>query len=76
MLVVLSLVFCMGSLLLTFIELARTIETMRVGPSARASSSNTYSQAASIAKSITFICRFLFHCVQFLFLFRYGNVSV
>jgi hypothetical protein len=72
----LCLVLCMGSLLLTVIELAKTIETMRTSSSKhRQESSTNYSQSVSITESITFIFRFLFHCMQFTYLFRYGNVS-
>ena len=65
----------MGGLLLTVIELAKTIETIRVGNANLKESLNAYSRSPFIAKAITFIFRFLFHSVQFTFLFRYGNVS-
>jgi hypothetical protein len=66
----------MGSLLLTVIELAKTIETMRVDPKIRDEFVSNYSQAVFVSKSITFIFRFIFHSIQFTFLFRYGNVSI
>jgi hypothetical protein len=65
----------MGSLLLTAIELAKIIEIMRAGSEHRDGHSSNYPKAIFVARSITFIFRFLFHCVQFTFLFRYGNVS-
>jgi len=61
----------MGSLVLTIIELARIIEIIRTDSKERALNS----KSVFVTKSITFIFRFLFHCVQFTFLFRYGNVS-
>ena len=61
----------MGSVLLTVIELAKTVEILR----SNAAHTLHYPQIVFIAKSITFIFRFLFHCVQFTFIFRYGNVS-
>ena len=65
----------MGSLLLTIIELAKTIEMIRIGPKYRDVHSMSYSQPVFVTKSIMFIFRLLFHCIQFIFLFRYGNVS-
>jgi hypothetical protein len=65
----------MGSLVLTIIELAKTIEIMRTDSNERGVYLINYSQSVFVTKSITFIFRFLFHCVQFIFLFRYGNVS-
>lgn len=65
------LVLCMGSIILTVIELAKTIEILRTN----GLHIPHYPQIVFIAKTMTFILRFLFHCVQFIFLFRYGNVS-
>ncbi|UJR37193.1 hypothetical protein I4U23_029901 [Adineta vaga] len=67
---------CMGSLLLTVIELAKTMETLRTEPIHHRDSLNTYSKSSFIAKTITYIFRFFFHCVQFTFLFRYGNIII
>lgn len=68
----------MGGLLLTVIELARTI--VRIGTEETtvraASTTTTYSSSVTITRIISYIFRFLFHCVQFTFLFRYGNVSI
>jgi len=69
------LVLCMGSLLLTVIELAKTVETIRTDPIHHKALLTNYSKSAFLSKSITYIFRFVFHCVQFTFLFRYGNVS-
>ena len=65
----------MGSFLLTIVELAKTIETMRTGPEHHDRHSINYSQSVLITKSMTYIFRLIFHVVQFIFLFRYGNVS-
>jgi hypothetical protein len=65
----------MGSLLLTVIELAKTVETIRTDPIHQKALLTNYSKPAFLSRSITYIFRFLFHCVQFTFLFRYGNVS-
>ena len=69
----------MGGLLLTLIEIAKTIvklgsdeETATIIPTASIGESS--STAVLVTKLITYIFRFLFHCVQFTFLFRYGNV--
>jgi len=69
-----TLVLCMGSLLLTVIELARTGEILRLDFIENISNEYHYSRTVYITKMITFIYRFLFHCIQFTFLFRYGNV--
>ena len=69
------LVLCMGSLLLSIVELAETVEMLRSHPYTYEILFVSYSRPLFIAKAITFICRFIFHSVQFLFLFRYGNVS-
>jgi hypothetical protein len=69
------LVLCMGSLLLTIIELAKTIEMIRTASENHRAYVPTYSKSVFVTKSITFLFRFLFHCVQFTFLFQYGNVS-
>jgi hypothetical protein len=65
----------MGSLILTLIELARTIVTIGTDGLTRDSLSINYSSTVTITKAISYVFRFLFHCVQFTFLFRYGNVS-
>lgn len=64
----------MGSLILTLIELAKTIATVDVHGIARTALEPKYHSSVSIARSIAYVFRFLFHCVQFSFLFRYGNV--
>jgi hypothetical protein len=69
------IVLCLGSLLLTVIESAQTLERVRVHSQGNVIDPRSDSSAISISKAITFICRFVFHCVQFFFLFRYGNVS-
>jgi hypothetical protein len=66
----------MGGLTLTVIELARTIARIGEDRSTRGLLPTNYSSPVAIARSITYILRFLFHCVQFTFLFRYGNVSI
>jgi hypothetical protein len=65
----------MGSLVITIIELAKTIEIMRTHSDEHQSHVTDYSESVYITKSLTYIFRCLFHCVQFTFLFRYGNVS-
>jgi hypothetical protein len=65
----------MGSLLLTVIELAKTIEIMRSDSEDHGEHSPNYPRAVFVAKAIKLIFRFLFHSVQFTFLFQYGNVS-
>jgi hypothetical protein len=65
----------MGSLLLTVIELLKTIEIIRTGSEDHSGHSPNYPRVIFVARAITYISRFLFHCVQFTFVFRYGNVS-
>jgi hypothetical protein len=65
----------MGSLILTVIELARTVAAMGSNELTRDSNLMKNTSAVTITRSISYIFRFLFHCVQFTFLFRYGNVS-
>ena len=68
----------MGGLVLTVIEIAKTIariESEEVTTRASLPSAGTYTSAVTITKLITYMLRFLFHCVQFSFLFRYSNVS-
>ena len=65
----------MGGLILTLIELAITVVTIGSDPITRDSFSISYSSTVTVTKAISYIFRFLFHCVQFTFLFRYGNVS-
>ncbi|CAF0800823.1 unnamed protein product [Adineta steineri] len=67
---------CMGGLILTIIELAKTIETVRIDQAHHRASVANYSKSVSIARSIMFIFRFIFHCIQFTFLFRYGNLII
>ncbi|CAF3087599.1 unnamed protein product [Rotaria sp. Silwood2] len=67
--------FCMGSLIVTVIELAKTIAT-GTDIITRASPTVTYPMSVVVTKSMTYILRFLFHCVQFTFLFRYGNIVI
>lgn len=69
----LYLVLCMGSLALTVIELAKIVEIMGLDDKSHISN---YSSSVFVTKSISYILRFLFHCIQFMFLFRYGNVSM
>jgi len=66
----------MGGLALTGIELSRTIAGLAEDLSPRALLPTNYTPPVAIARSITYILRFLFHCAQFTFLFRYGNVSI
>jgi len=65
----------MGGLLLTVIELGKTIARIGSEETTRALPIDTYSSSVIITRIISYIFRFLFHCVQFTFLFRYGNVS-
>ena len=65
----------MGSLILTIIEAARTIAEMQYNPVIRESMSNYGISVVNVTKVISRILRFCFHCVQFTFLFRYGNVG-
>ena len=65
----------MGSLILTVIELAKAILTSRSSATHRAAALDDDPQSVAIARSVTYAFRLLFHCVQFTFLFRYGNVS-
>lgn len=68
----------MGGLVLTVIEIAKTIariESEEVTTRTSLPSADTYTSAVTITKLITYMLRFLFHCVQFSFLFRYSNVS-
>ncbi|CAF1285260.1 unnamed protein product [Adineta ricciae] len=67
---------CMGSLILTLIELAKTIATVDVHGVTRTALEPKYYSSVSIARSIAYVFRFLFHCVQFSFLFRYGNLII
>ncbi|CAF3448741.1 unnamed protein product [Rotaria sp. Silwood1] len=67
---------CMGSLILNIIQLAKTIEVIRTGSKQNELLLINYSQSVFVIKLITFIFRFLFHCVQFIFLFRYGNIVI
>lgn len=68
-------VLCMGSLLLSIVELAETVEMLHSHPPTYEILFVSYSRPVFITKAMTFMCRFVFHAVQFLFLFRYGNVS-
>ncbi|CAF1217203.1 unnamed protein product [Rotaria sordida] len=67
--------FCMGSLIVTVIELAKTI-VIGSGNTTRVSSIIVPPLLITVTKSMTYILRFLFHCVQFTFLFRYGNIVI
>ncbi|CAM4890103.1 unnamed protein product [Rotaria socialis] len=67
---------CMGGLILTIIELAKTITTPRPNIIHRASPVHSYSLSVVATKSITYVLRFIFHCVQFTFIFRYGNIVI
>ncbi len=69
------LVLCMGGLILTVIEIAKTIASIGNDKTSRAVY-QTYSLTVLITKIISYTFRFLFHCVQYSFLFRYGNVSI
>ena len=64
----------MGSLILTIIEAARTIAEMQYNPVIREAMSTYGVSVVNVTKIISRILRFSFHCVQFTFLFRYGNV--
>ncbi len=65
----------MGGLILTVIEIAKTITSIGDNKTSRAVY-QTYSLTVLITKIISYTFRFLFHCVQYSFLFRYGNVSI
>jgi hypothetical protein len=65
----------MGGLILTVVELAKTIAEMGNSVETRVAHDIHYSPTVTVTKSMTYIFRFIFHCVQFTFLFRYGNVS-
>ncbi|CAF0917390.1 unnamed protein product [Rotaria sordida] len=67
---------CMCSLILNVIQLVKTIEIIRTSSKQNELFLINYSQSVFITKLITFIFRFLFHCVQFIFLFRYGNIVI
>ncbi|CAF1258902.1 unnamed protein product [Rotaria sp. Silwood1] len=67
--------FCMGTLILTVIELAKTIATGS-SPNTRSSPVVSYPSSVVVTKSMTYVLRFFFHCVQFTFLFRYGNIVI
>ncbi|CAF2483887.1 unnamed protein product [Rotaria sp. Silwood2] len=67
---------CMGSLILNIIQLAKTIEVIRTGSRQNELLLINYSKSVFLIKLITVIFRFLFHCVQFMFLFRYGNIVI
>ena len=73
------LVLCMGGLILTVLEIGKTIARIdedEVKIRAGSSSASYDTPAVTTTKLITYILRFIFHCVQFSFLFRYSNVSV
>jgi uncharacterized membrane protein len=68
----------MGGLILTVIGIAITI--VKLGsevPSSRAASAiiGLSTPLTLISQLITYLLRFLFHCIQYSFIFRYGNVS-
>ena len=66
----------MGSLILTIIELAKTII---ISTNHEAAANRSYPHcflSITVTTSMSYILRFLFHCVQYTFLFRYGNVSI
>ena len=71
----LPLVLCMGSLILTIIEAAKSIAMIGHEPTSRDAMAVNHSTMVLVSKAILYILRFFFHSVQFLFLFRYGNVS-
>lgn len=66
----------MGGLLLTVIELGRTIIRIGNEEANRDTSATIYSSSVIVTRIISYTFRFLFHCVQFSFLFRYGNVRI
>ncbi len=66
----------MGGLILTLIEVAKTIVRIGTEESTRVVSTGPYTLSVMTTRLISFVFRFLFHCVQFTFLFRYGNVSI
>jgi hypothetical protein len=67
----------MGSLILTVIGIVITVIKLRnyEPPSARASFAGVSTQSTLITQLITYLLRFIFHCLQYSFIFRYGNVS-
>lgn len=68
----------MGGLILTVLEIAKTIvkiNTDEVQTRAGSSSTTYDTPAITTTKLITYVLRFIFHCVQYSFLFRYSNVS-
>lgn len=70
------LVLCMGGLILTIIELAKTVTTPITDGKHRGLVADSYPLSVIISKSMTYVFRFIFHCVQYTFIFRYGNVSI
>ena len=72
----LSLVLCMGSLILTIIEAAKSIAMIGHEPTTRDATAVHHDTVVLVSKAVLYILRFFFHSVQFLFLFRYGNVSL
>ncbi|CAF1240098.1 unnamed protein product [Adineta steineri] len=67
---------CMGSLILSVIEIARIIAILGSEAESRVALNDNSSPTVTIARLINYIFRFLFHCVQFTFLFRYGNLII
>ena len=65
----------MGSLVLTIIEVAKSITMVGHEPVTRDAVAVRHATIVLVSKAILYILRFFFHCIQFLFLFRYGNVS-
>ena len=66
----------MGSLILTVIGIViAIIKLINYEPPTRASSVGVSTKSTLITQIITYILRFIFHCVQYSFIFRYGNVS-
>jgi hypothetical protein len=68
----------MGGLVLTVTGIAITSAKLgKEEPTSRAASSTSGASTPStlITQLITYILRIIFHCVQYSFIFRYGNVS-
>ena len=66
----------MGSLILTVIALAKTIAIIGADVVTCKLLAENCSSLFIITSAIAYIFRIFFHCVQFTFLFRYGNVSI
>jgi hypothetical protein len=63
----------MGGLVLTVTGIA--ITSAKLGKEEPTSPSGVSTPSTLITQLITYILRIIFHCVQYSFIFRYGNVS-